>query len=155
MGVLRSVTASLSSAFAASAGWGSGASGNETLVASEAGGGVGPATACPLAERGNPDIRVNENAASALNRLKHDNPKESSNLPWDIGDPTIHIRFTNDCTGCEKTIVLKGHGFSRAVNATKQWLALASEGRISPILPENRSFSATSVFSGPARRWLI
>jgi hypothetical protein len=28
----------------------------------------------------------------------------------------------------KKLIVLKGHGFSRAVSATKQWRALAPEG---------------------------
>jgi hypothetical protein len=47
-----------------------------------------------------------------------------------------------DWTGCGNPVVLKGHGFSRAVNATKQLRALAPEGHISPILPENRSFSA-------------
>ena len=52
----------------------------------------------------------------------------------------------------EELTVLKGHGFSRAVNATKQSRALAPEGRSFPILPANRSFSAASLapdFAGP------
>src|ERR1039458_1219827 len=43
---------------------------------------------------------------------------------------------------------VSGHDFSRAVNATKQERALAPEGCISPLLPENRSFSAASRDAG-------
>ena len=38
--------------------------------------------------------------------------------------------------------IVSGHDFSRAVNAAKSTRALAPEGRISPSLPDNRSFSA-------------
>jgi hypothetical protein len=37
---------------------------------------------------------------------------------------------------------VSGHGFSRAVNATKQRRALAPEGCLPLTSPENRSFSA-------------
>jgi hypothetical protein len=39
---------------------------------------------------------------------------------------------------------VSGHDFGRAANAAKSRWALAPEGCISPLLPENRSFSAAS-----------
>ena len=49
-----------------------------------------------------------------------------------------------DLQAAEELVVLKGHDFSRAENAPKQERALAPEGCLSPIPPENPNLSTTT-----------
>jgi hypothetical protein len=55
-------------------------------------------------------------------------------------------------TTCGKGPVLKGHGFSRAVNASKSTRALAPEGWFPGILLAVLPFSATRTTPSPATR---